>query len=266
MVKVIAAGTSFTFGSALHFYERAKNNKELTFTNLEPIEYENNIKNSYSSLLAKKFDGESLVLGTSGYYNSFLQSINLIKKLIEKESTVKIVLFQLINPERDFFIYNDEIYYLDIENYNTFIDSKNKLISTLDDNIDKIDFTQKLDKDIELYTYNEVEWRATHTKYFIDKLNELNAYLTSKGILLQIISYYNSYDNVILKFPKNSFVIINHNGIRYSNVFNFVNTNKLRICDDIDITNDEHPNFKAHEIVAEAIYQNILKHPLYLTI
>jgi hypothetical protein len=81
MIKVIAAGTSFTFGSALHFYERAKNNKELTFSNLEPIEYENNIKNSYSSLLANKFNGESIVLGTSGYYNSFLESIQEIKKL-----------------------------------------------------------------------------------------------------------------------------------------------------------------------------------------
>ncbi len=140
MVKVIAAGTSFTFGSALHFYERAKNNKELTFSNLEPIEYENNVKNSYSSLLAKKFDGESVILGTSGYYNSFLDSIVEIKKLVEQESNVKIVLFQLANPERDFFIYNDIIYYLDIKNYNSFIDSKNKLISTLDNNIDKDDF------------------------------------------------------------------------------------------------------------------------------
>lgn len=266
MVKVIAAGTSFTFGSALHFYERAKNNKELTFSNLEPIEYETNVKNSYSSLLAKKFGGESVILGTSGYYNSFLKSIQEIKKLVETESGVKIVLFQLINPERDFFIYNDTIYYLDITNYNTFIDSKNKLISTLDDSIDKIDFVEKLDRDIELYTYNEVQWRIKHTEYFIHKLNELNDYLINNGIILQILSYYNSYDSVLLKFPKNSFVIINHNGISYSNIFNFVNNNKLRICDDIDITNDEHPNFKAHEIVAESVYQNILKHPLYTTI
>ncbi len=266
MIKVIAAGTSFTFGSALHFYERAKNNKELTFVDLEPIEYENNVKNSYSSLLARKFDGESVILGTSGYYNSFLDSIVEIKKLVENESNVKIVLFQLANPERDFFIYNDVIYYLDITNYNSFIDSKNKLISTLDDNIDKIDFAEKLDKDIELYTYNEPQWRINHTEYFIHKLNELNEYLINKGIVLQIISYYNSYDTVLLKFPKNSFVIINHNGIRYSNIFNFVNNNKLRICDDIDITDDQHPNFKAHQIVADAVYQNILKHPLYSTI
>ena len=266
MVKVIAAGTSFTFGSALHFYERAKNNKELTFSNLEPIEYENNVKNSYSSLLAKKFDGESVILGTSGYYNSFLDSIVEIKKLVEQEPNAKIVLFQLANPERDFFIYNDIIYYLDIKNYNSFIDSKNKLISTLDNNIDKDDFTEKLDKDIELYTYNEQQWRINHTEYFIHKLNELNDYLINKGIILQIISYYNSYDSVLLKFPKNSFVIIHHNGIRYSNIFNFVNDNKLRICDDIDITDDQHPNFKAHQIVADVVYQNILKHPLYSTI
>lgn len=266
MIKVIAAGTSFTFGSALHFYERAKNNKELTFVDLEPIEYENNIKNSYSSLLANKFNGESIVLGTSGYYNSFLDSITKIKKLLETTSNVKIVLFQLINPERDFFIYNDVIYYLDITNYNTFVDSKNKLISTLDDSIDKIDFTEKLDRDIELYTYNEPQWRINHTEYFIDKLNELNEYLIKKGIILQILSYYNSYDSSLLKFAKNSFVIINHNEIRYSNIFSFVNNTKLRICDDINITDDQHPNFKAHEIVANSVYQNILKHPLYTTI
>jgi hypothetical protein len=266
MIKVIAAGTSFTFGSALHFYERAKNNKELTFSNLEPIEYENNIKNSYSSLLAKKFDGESVVLGTSGYYNSFLDSIVQIKKLVENESNVKIVLFQLINPERDFFIYNDVIYYLETSDYNTFIESKNNLISTLDTSIDKTDFIEKLDKDIELYTYNEPQWRINHTEYFIDKLNELNEYLIKKGIILQILSYYKSYDSSLLKFAKNSFVIINHNGIRYSNIFNFVENTKLRIRDDIKITDDAHPNFKAHQIVAESVYQNILKHPLYTTI
>lgn len=266
MVKVIAAGTSFTFGSGLHFYERFKNNKELTFFDLEPIDNETNIKNSYSSLLAKKFDGESSILGTSGYYNSFLDSIAEIKTLLETNSNVKIVLFQLINPERDFFIYNDVIYYLDITNYNTFIDSKNKLISTLDDSIDKNDFTEKLDKDIELYTYDQCKWKINHTRYFIDKLTELNQYLTSKGIILQILSYYDSYDSSLLSFPKNSFVIINHNGIRYSNIFNFVKNTKLRICDDINITDDEHPNFKAHEIVADSVYQNILKHPLYTTI
>jgi len=264
MIKVIAAGTSFTFGSALHFYERAKNNKELTFSDLKPIEYENNIKNSYSSLLAEKLDGESVVLGTSGYYNSFLESIQKIKKLVDK-SNIKIVLFQLINPERDFFIYNDVIYYLDVLNYNTFLESKHKLISTLDDNIDKNDFIEKLDRDIELYTYNEPQWRINHTQYFIDKLNELNDYLITKGIILQILSYYNSYDTSLLKFTKNSFVIIKYNGIRYSNIFNFVTTNKLRICDDIELTDDQHPNFKAHEIVAESIYENLLKHPLYTT-
>jgi hypothetical protein len=266
MVKVIAAGTSFTFGSGLHFYERFKNNKKLTFFDLEPIDNETNIKNSYSSLLAKKFDGESIVLGTSGYYNSFLDSIAEIKTLLETNSNVKIVLFQLINPERDFFIYNDIIYYLDITNYNTFIDSKNKLISTLDDSIDKTDFIEKLDKDIELYTYDQCQWKINHTEYFIDKLNELNQYLIDRGIILQILSYYNSYDSSLLNFSKNSFAIINHNGIRYSSIFTFVKNTKLRICDDINITDDEHPNFKAHEIVAESVYQNILKHPLYTTI
>jgi len=266
MVRVIAAGTSFTFGSGLHFYERFKNNKELTFFDLEPIDNEINIKNSYSSLLAKKFNGESIIIGTSGYYNSFLESIQKIKTLLETNSNVKIVLFQLINPERDFFIYNDVIYYLDITNYNTFIDSKNKLISTLDDSIDKNDFTEKLDKDIELYTYDQCQWKVNHTRYFIDKLTELNQYLISKGIILQILSYYDSYDTSLLSFPKNSFVIINHNEIRYSNIFNFVKNTKLRIRDDINITNDDHPNFKAHEIVAESVYQNILKHPLYTTI
>jgi hypothetical protein len=266
MIKVIAAGTSFTFGSALHFYERAKNNKELTFLNLEPIEYETNIKNSYSSLLAKKFDGESVVLGTSGYYNSFLDSIVEIKKLVENESNVKIVLFQLANPERDFFIYNDLIYYLETTDYNTFIESKTNLISTLDGSIDKTDFIEKLDKDIELYTYNQIQWRINHTRYFIDKLTELNEYLISKGIILQILSYYDSYDSSLLNFPKNSFVIINHDGIRYSNIFNFVKNTKLRIRDDINITDDDHPNFKAHEIIADVVYQNILKHPLYTTI
>ena len=266
MIKVIAAGTSFTFGSGLHFYERFKNNKELSFLNLEPIEYEHNVKNSYSSLLAKKFDGESTIVGTSGYYNSFLDSISEIKKLLETNSNVKIVLFQLINPERDFFIYNDVIYYLDITNYNSFIESKNKLISTLDDSIDKIDFVEKLDKDIELYTYNQPQWRINHTEYFINILNELNEYLLKRGIILQILSYYNSYDSSLLKFPKNSFVIIHHNGIRYSNIFNFVENTKLRIRDDIKITDDDHPNFEAHRIVMESVYQNILKHPLYSTI
>jgi hypothetical protein len=108
--------------------------------------------------------------------------------------------------------------------------------------------------------------RAKEIDERLDKLNELNEYLIKKGIILQILSYYNSYDSSLLKFAKNSFVIINHNEIRYSNIFSFVNNTKLRICDDINITDDQHPNFKAHEIVANSVYQNILKHPLYTTI
>lgn len=265
MVKIVAAGTSFTFGSALHFYERAKNGKEFTFENLEPHEYKFNVDNSYHTLLANKFDGESVFIGSSGFYGSFLDSINQIKKLIIKNPSTKIVIFQLINPERDFFIYNDVVYNLDITDYDNFVKSRDNIVSQFGDDVKK-DFLEKLEKDIELYTFNDQKWRRNHTKYFIDKLTELNEYLLNLGIILQIISYYDSYDNSILNFPKNSFVKIEHNNRNYTNVCDFVNENKLRIRDDINNTEDEHPNFEAHKIVAESIYQNILNHPLYSTI
>ena len=119
MVKVIAAGTSFTFGSGLHFYERFKNNKELTFSNLEPIEYENNIKNSYSSLLAKKFDGEIISADSRQIYRGM--DIGTGK---DQPGETPIHLIDLITPDQKFSVAQFQKVGLEIINK---LHSQNKL-------------------------------------------------------------------------------------------------------------------------------------------
>ena len=48
------------------------------------------------------------------------------------------------------------------------------------------------------------------------------------------------------------------------NIFDFVTINKLRVIDDLGV-DDSHPNFEAHKIVADNIYNSILKDPGYYT-
>jgi hypothetical protein len=64
----------------------------------------------------------------------------------------------------------------------------------------------KIIKDISGGNIKPIYFLMGEEPYYIDKLTELNEYLISKGIILQILSYYDSYDSSLLNFPKNSFV------------------------------------------------------------
>jgi hypothetical protein len=263
MFTILSAGTSFNYGLGLHFYGRKEKGYRYSYT-LTPEEFEFNHSHSYHSLLANKFNTTSKTISSTGGLD-ILQTISEIKQIVNQDNDVKIVLLQLINPERDFFIYNDKIYKIDFNSYEEFNESKHKLIETIPVDI-KDDFVKKLEQDLEEYILNEPKWKEEHTGYFIDKVNALDVYLKEKNVIFKVISYFHSYDSVIDKFNPNIFVKLKYNNTEYSNVYDLVMHNKLRIKDDLNDTTDDHPNFKGHEIVSENLYQNILKDSLYLYI
>ena len=271
MHKILAVGTSFTHGLALHFYNRKKLGLPLDFNTITDAEKYFNYKHSYSSILAKKLDLPNQIVSSSGSSN-FFEGLDIIKKSINSIYLPgddkfdhnffkpKVVVLQLTNVTRDFFIYQNKIYKLDFETYDGFLKSKKELI----DNIDENDFVTKLELELELFTLDEEGWRKNQSAYFISKINILNKFLKSKGVILKVISYSDDYKENLDKFDNDIFVKIEHNGISFSNIFDFVTINKLRVIDDLGV-DDSHPNFEAHKIVADNIYNSILKDPGYYT-
>jgi hypothetical protein len=274
MYKILAVGTSFTHGLALHFYKRKQLGLPLDFNTIRNDELYFNYKHSYSSILGKKLDLPNQIVSSSGSSN-FFEGLDIIKKSIEpiylkgddkfdhNFFKPKVVILQLTNVTRDFFIYENKVYKLDFETYDGFLKSKKELIDNIDV-VDKNDFITKLELELELFTLDEVTWRKNQSAYFISKINILHKILKSKGVILKVISYSDDYKENLDKFDENTFVKIQHNGISYSNIFDFVTINKLRVIDDLGI-DDSHPNFEAHEIVADNIYNSILKDPGYYT-
>lgn len=274
MYKILAVGTSFTHGLALHFYNRKQLGLPLNFNEITPKEVYFNYKHSYSSILAKKLDLPNQIVSSSGSSN-FFEGLNIIKKSINSIYLPdddkfdhnffkpKVVILQLTNVTRDFFIYQNKIYKLDFETYDGFLKSKKELIDNIDV-VDKNDFVTKLESELELFTLDQVSWRKNQSAYFISKINILNKFLKSKGVILKVISYSDDYIENLDKFDNDIFVEIEHNGISFSNIFDFVTINKLRVIDDLGV-DDSHPNFEAHKIVADNIYNSILKDPGYYT-
>jgi hypothetical protein len=274
MYKILSIGTSFNHGLGLHFYERHKKGLPLNYT-LRPEERELNVYNAFHSILARKLNVESeIFIGQSfGLSTKFDDMIKAILVEIDKphDIPVKIVVIQLSNIEKDFFVYEDSVYRLDFNTPEEFIISKDKLIESVDETI-KEDFTKKLEAEFDVYLSNTPKWREDSAAWFVNKLNILNKKLKDRGIILQLISYYSDYSSFTpdystkdIMFDDNLFAKLYKDGQEYSNVSNFCYTNKLRICDDIN-SNDEHPNFEAHQVVADSLYESILKHPLYTNI
>jgi hypothetical protein len=267
MYKILSIGTSFNHGLGLHFYERHIKGLTLNYT-LRPGEPEFNVYNAFHSILARKLNTHSEILNyvKFGLDTKFDDMIYNIKIEVEKEQEIpiKIVVIQLSNAEKDFFIYNDNVYRINFNSAEEFIISKNELISSIPDDI-KDDFTKKFEEEFDLYLYNTTEWRQKHATWFIDKLNELNKFLLKKGIILQIISYYTDYNQSRNIFDKNLFVKLLANKEYFNDIKTMCDTNKLRICDDIGGI-DEHPNFEGHQVVADSLYNSIVKHPLYQSI
>lgn len=255
MLTILSAGSSFNNGLGLHFYDRYHNGLPLNYM-LSPSEYAFNHNHSYHAILANKLNGKSIAIPTGGEHNTFLTSIDSIKDKINNDTSIKIVLFQLINAERDFFIYNNEIYKIDFTDIDSFYKSKDILLSTLDIKI-KDDFETKLNESIELYIKDTKQWKYNHSLYFIDKLNKLYSFLKEKNIEFKIMCYYEDFVEQRHHFNDDIFITFKHNDIEYTNIQALVTNNMLRINDDISITTDEHPNFKAHEIVANNILESL---------
>jgi lysophospholipase L1-like esterase len=161
-------------------------------------------------------------------------------------------------------VYNDIVYRLNFNSPEELLFSKNKIINNVDDDI-RVDFTKKLEAELIKYLTDSEKWRNIHSVWFVDKLNELNNFLLENGIILKVISYYSDFNSVFTSFDKNLFVTLLYNDEIFFNIKALVDTYKLRIKDDID-TDDSHPNFIAHQIVSDSLYESIIKHPLYQSI
>jgi hypothetical protein len=267
MYKILSIGTSFNHGLGLHFYERHTKCLPLNYT-LRPEERAFNVYNVFHSILARKLNAQSEILNDTkfGLDTKFDDLIYGIKVAVEKqqEIPIKIIVVQLSTVEKEFFIYNDTIYRLDFNSAEELLISKDKLINSIPDNI-KEDFTKKLELELQEYLTNTEAWRQKHAIWFVNKLNELNKFLLEQGILLQIISYYKDYNQSRNMFDKNLFVKLLANEEYFNDIQSMCDTNKLRIRDDIGGI-DEHPNFEGHQVVADSLYESIIKHPLYTTI
>ena len=267
MYKIISIGTSFNHGLGLHFYERHNKGLPLNYT-LRSAERELNVYNAFHSILARKLNAQSEILNDIrfGLDTKFDDLIHGIKIEVEKEHEIpiKIVVVQLSTAEKDFFIYNDTIYRLDFNSVEELLISKENLINSIPDDI-KEDFTKKLELELEGYLTDTEAWRQKHAIWFVNKLNELNKFLLEKGIILKVISYYRDFSPAWKLFDENIYSKIWSRGQDFSHIQVMCYTHKLRICDDIGGI-DEHPNFEGHQVVADSLYESIIKHPLYQSI
>ena len=227
-----------------------------------------NVYNAFHSILARKLNVQSEILNDNkfGLDTKFDDLIYGIKVEVEKEQEIpiKIVIIQLSTAEKNFFIYKDTIYRLDFNSAEEVIISKGKLINSVSDDI-KEDFTKELESELNEYLIDTELWRENHAIWFVNKLNELNKLLLEKSIILQVISYYTDYNKSINMFDNNLFVKLLANKEYFYDIKTMCDTNKLRIRDDIGGI-DEHPNFEGHQVVADSLYESIIKHPLYQSI
>jgi hypothetical protein len=267
MYKILSIGTSFNHGLGLHFYERHRKGLPLNYT-LTPEERELNVYNVFHSILARKLNVQSEILNDIrfGLDTKFDDLIYGIKVAVEQpqEIPIKIIIIQLSTAEKDFFIYKDTIYRLDFNSVDELILSKNKLINSVSDDI-KEDLTKELESELNEYLTNTEKWREKHAIWFVNKLNELNKFLSEKGIMLKVISYYRDFSPAWKLFDENIYSKIWSRGQDFSHIQAMCYTHKLRICDDIGGI-DEHPNFEGHQVVADSLYESIIKHPLYQSI
>jgi hypothetical protein len=267
MYKILSSGTSFNHGLALHFYKRHTKGLKLNYT-LRPEERELNVYNAFHSILARKLNVQSEILNyvKFGLDSTFDDTLYGIKLELQKEQEIpiKIVIIQLSTAEKEFFVYNDKVYRINFNSHEEFIISKNELINSIPTDI-RENFTQKFEEEFDLYMSDTELWRENHAIWFVNKLNELNKLLLEKGIILQVISYYTDYNKSINMFDNNLFVKLLANEEYFYDIKTMCDTNKLRIRDDIGGI-DEHPNFEGHQVVADSLYESIIKHPLYQSI
>lgn len=260
MPQLISLGTSASKGLGLHLYNRTIiTNDGLIDMNVNEDEYQFNLKNSYSGILADALRYTLKHIDT-GYRHSFFSEIDTLIQLIDKSTDTKIVVLQLSNLHRDFFIYDNKSYELDFETYEGFIKSKEKLIEDKDEH-----FIKELESDLELFLLNEHVWRSKQITKMLIKIEQLRVFLEKRKIIFKVLHYFDDWkiaSDYFLKHRLTCLIHINEN-TKYEFLYDFVHNEKLRISDDIEKCEDNHPNFKAHKIIASELYNNIKSNPLY---
>lgn len=253
-------GASFVRGLALHYYEREKNNKLLDYncTNKERFF---NYSNAFPFLVSQKLNisWPIIIEGRASFYDEidYLSSvldykINYVNEILYP----KIVLIQLSNPQRDF-IFEDKCYKINFESTNGFGQSIDEITK------DKpISFVEKFNKAVDKYINFPNEYDKENWEVVLKKLNSFILKYKTKNVITKIINYYAGDDIIdyISLFEDNSFVTYKYNNKEYYGVQDLVNKENLRVCDDITHIDDEHPNFKAHQIVADNVYESIINH------
>jgi hypothetical protein len=260
MLQLISIGTSVSKGLGLHLYNRDTiTNDGIIDMNVTDVEYQFNLKNSYSGILADTLGYELKHIDT-GYNHSFFNQIDLLLQSIETDTFTKIIVLQLSNLHRDFFIYDNKSYSLDFESYEGFLKSKKELIKDKDSH-----FIKELEDDLELFILDEHVWRSRQIIKMIKKIEELRIKLKKYNIIFKILIYFDDWDIAYDYFCKNDLLIRIHmsENIHYSLLYDFVKNEKLRIIDDLPNCTDGHPNFEAHKIIANQLYDNIKIEPLY---
>jgi hypothetical protein len=262
MKKLISIGTSASKGLGLHLYNRENiTNTPYDFVTTDE-EYYFNLNNSYSGLLSNQL-GYSLEHIDIGYNCSFFDEIDALINKLNTDTTIKIVILQLSNLHRDFFIYQNKSYKLDFESYEGLLKSKEELIKDKDEN-----FIKELNEDLELFLLNEAVWRSKQITKMLLKIEQLRVKLEQLNIVFKILVYFDDWKLAFDYFSRNRLICrihINEN-TTYELLYDFVQKEKLRVMDDIPHCTDGHPNFQAHKIIANELYNNIKVNPLYTTI
>lgn len=257
--KGYVIGASFSRGLALHFYDRVRRNKECNY-DCNYIEHLFNYKNSYSFITNEKLGISWPIIANQP---TFFDEIDWVSEQIQNETNqdylkTKLVVIQLSNPQRNF-IFEGNMYKVSFE-------SEELLKKSIDDILKhkSIFFANRFYNEIDKFLKNDTKFSEENWEFIIDKLNTFIELSLKKNVVTKIISYTHDYSELqyLNQLIDNSLIKIQYKDKQYECVHTFIKENKLTIKDDLGI-DDDHPNFEAHNIVANSIYDSVKKHKLY---
>jgi hypothetical protein len=266
--KSYVIGSSFSRGSGLHYYTLSKDDLKI----MDVITEEQrlfNYQNSYSYLLNKKLNINWPIIvdgkNKKGLprHPTFFDELDTVIRLVESEYIdfeptsiqfkTRLVVIQLTSPQRNF-IYKDNIYPINFQSEEEFAKSFKEITKDKDYN-----FFSSFESEVADFLANRTEWEMRNSEKIIERVNNFIIKLQKYGIIVKIISYYSGFDTIYHKFINNSYVTLNYNNTEYIAVNDLIYYHNFKIKDELNI-DDDHPNLKTHEIVADSIYNNIMKY------
>jgi hypothetical protein len=266
--KSYVIGSSFSRGSGLHYYTLSKEDLKI-MDDITEKQRLFNYQNSYSYLLNKKLninwpiivDGKSK--GGIPSHPTFFDELDMVLRLVEAEYIdfeptsiqfkTRLVVIQLTSPQRNF-IYKDIIYPINFQSEEEFAKSFKEITKDKD-----YSFFSNFESEISDFFSNRTDWELKNSEKIIERINQLIIKLQTYGVLVKIISYYGGFDTIYHKFINNAYVTLNYDNTEYVAVSDLIYHHKLKVKDDLNI-DDDHPNLTAHQIVADSIYNNIMKY------